>query len=195
MDHRFQIKFVHVLVTVMVAVVFGVVFKLWDGVYGAAKVLFPQSGQLTYGMWFMAPTFAFLLVRKPGAAIVASLTAASISALMSSTWGMQTVVYGFFQGLGAELVFAAFLYRRFGLGVAGLAGIAAALASFIIDLYYGYANYEMWMLIYKYSLRAVSSFVIAGAFAYYLVKALEKTGVTSLVQPVSPSEYASLKDQ
>lgn len=194
MEHRFQIKFVHVLVTVMVAVVFGVVFKLWDGVYGAAKVLFPQSGQLTYGMWFMAPVFAFLLVRKPGAALVASLTAASISALLSSTWGMQTVVYGFFQGLGAELVFAAFIYRRAGLGVAGLAGLAAALASFLIDLVYGYANYELWMLIYKYSLRGVSSFVIAGVFSYYLIKGLEKAGVTTLVQPASPSDYASLDD-
>jgi energy-coupling factor transport system permease protein len=186
------LKFSHILVTVMVALVFGVIFKLWDTVYGLAKPLFPQAGQLTYGMWFMAGPFAYLLIRKPGVALIASLAAASISALIASEWGLQTIVYGFFQGLAAELVFAAVRYRKNGLALAGVAGIASAAASFLIDLVYGYANYEAWMLILKYGLRVCSAFVFAGIFAYYLVRALEATGVTKLIRPVSEEDYASL---
>lgn len=186
------LKFTHILITVMVALVFGVIFKLWDSVYGIVKPLFPQAGQLTYGMWFMAGPFAYLLIRKPGVATLASVAAASISALLSSEWGLQTIVYGLFQGLAAELVFAAFRYRKTGLVIAGIAGIMSAAASFIIDLYYGYADYETWMLILKYGLRVVSAFVFAGIFAYYLVQALEATGVTKLIRPISKEEYSSL---
>ena len=186
------LKFSHILVTVMVALVFGVIFKLWDSVYGIVKPLFPQAGQLTYGMWFMAGPFAYLLLRKPGVALIASLAAASISALLSSEWGLQTIVYGFFQGLAAELVFTSVRYRKASLAVAGIAGILSAAASFLIDLVYGYANYETWVLILKYGLRVGSAFLFAGVFAYFLVRALEATGVTSSLRPASEEDYQSL---
>jgi len=186
------LKFSHILVTVMVALVFGVIFKLWDSVYGIVKPLFPQAGQLTYGMWFMAGPFAYLLLRKPGVALIASLAAASISALLSSEWGLQTIVYGFFQGLAAELVFTAVRYRKASLAIAGIAGIMSAAASFLIDLVYGYANYETWILILKYGLRVGSAFLFAGVFAYFLVRALEATGVTSSLRPASEEDYQSL---
>ncbi|MEF2244880.1 ECF transporter S component [Paenibacillus sp. IITD108] len=187
-----SLKFSHILVTVMVALVFGVIFKLWDSVYGIVKPLFPQAGQLTYGMWFMAGPFAYLLLRKPGVALIASLAAASISALLSSEWGLQTIVYGFFQGLAAELLFTAVRYKKAGLAVAGIAGIMSAAASFLIDLVYGYANYETWVLILKYGLRVGSAFLFAGVFAYFLVRALEATGVTSSLRPASEEDYQSL---
>ncbi|MGI2295731.1 ECF transporter S component [Paenibacillus sp. GXUN7292] len=187
-----SLKFSHILVTVMVALVFGVIFKLWDSVYGIVKPLFPQAGQLTYGMWFMAGPFAYLLLRKPGVALIASLAAASISALLSSEWGLQTIVYGFFQGLAAELIFTAVRYKKAGLAVAGIAGIMSAAASFLIDLVYGYANYETWVLILKYGLRVSSAFLFAGVFAYFLVRALEATGVTSSLRPASEEDYQSL---
>lgn len=186
------LKFSHILVTIMVALVFGVIFKLWDSVYGVVKPLFPQAGQLTYGMWFMAGPFAYLLLRKPGVALIASLAAASISALLSSEWGLQTIVYGFFQGLAAELIFTAVRYRKASLLLAGIAGIMSAAASFLIDLVYGYANYEAWVLILKYGLRVGSAFLFAGVFAYFLVRALEATGVTSSLRPASEEDYQSL---
>lgn len=186
------LKFSHILVTVMVALVFGVIFKLWDSVYGIVKPLFPQAGQLTYGMWFMAGPFAYLLLRKPGVALIASLAAASISALLSSEWGLQTIVYGFFQGLAAELIFTVVRYKKAGLAVAGIAGIMSAAGSFLIDLVYGYANYETWVLILKYGLRVGSAFLFAGVFAYFLVRALEATGVTSSLRPASEEDYQSL---
>lgn len=183
------LKFSDILITVMIALVFGVIFKLWDSVYSAVKPLFNQAGQLTYGMWFMAGPFAYLIIRKPGVALLASLAAANVSALLGSAWGLQTVIYGLVQGLAAELIFAGVRYRRSGLVIAGIAGIASAVGSYLVDLIYGYADYETWMLILKYGLRVVSAFLFAGVFAYYLVRALEATGVTKQIRPVAKEEY------
>ncbi|UHA75940.1 ECF transporter S component [Paenibacillus sp. 481] len=176
----------------MIGIVFGVIFKLWDSVYSMAKPLFPQAGQLTYGMWFMAGPFAYLLIRKPGVALLASLAAANLSALLGSAWGLETIVYGLVQGLAAELVFAAVRYRKYGLAIAGIAGIMSAAGSFLVDLGYSYANYETWVLVLKYGLRVVSAFLFAGVFAYALMKALEATGVTRSIRPASREDYASL---
>lgn len=186
------LKFTDILITVMIALVFGVIFKLWDSVYGVVKPLFNQAGQLTYGMWFMAGPFAYLIIRKPGVALLASLAAANVSALLGSAWGIQTLVYGLIQGLGAELIFAAFRYRRAGLIVAGIAGIASAGGSYLVDLGYGYTDYETWMLILKYGLRVVSAFLFAGVFAFYLVRAVEATGVTKLIRPIEKEEFDAL---
>lgn len=183
------LKFSDILITVMIALVFGVIFKLWDSVYSAVKPLFNQAGQLTYGMWFMAGPFAYLIIRKPGVALLASLAAANVSALLGSAWGLQTVIYGLVQGLAAELIFVGVRYRRSGLVIAGIAGIASAVGSYLVDLIYGYADYETWMLILKYGLRVVSAFLFAGVFAYYLVRALEATGVTKQIRPVAKEEY------
>ncbi|TCZ77391.1 thiamine ABC transporter permease [Paenibacillus albiflavus] len=188
------LKFSDILITVMVAIVFGLIYKFWGSVYGVVSPLFLKADQLTYGMWFIAGPIAFLLIRKPGVALLAELAASSVSALIGSEWGIQTFVYGIVQGLGCEIIFALFLYRNYSLIVAGVAGLMSGVGSFVVDLAYGYANYELWMLVYKYGLRMISSFVIAGVFAYLLVRALEKTGVTKLIRPVSKSEYASLND-
>lgn len=189
---RLALRFTDILITIMIALVFGVIFKLWDGVYSFAKPLFNQAHQLTYGMWFMAGPFAYLLLRKPGVAFLASFAAAYVSALLGSSWGLQTFVYGLVQGLAAELIILAFLYRKAGLVVAGLAGIASAVGSYLVDLAYGYANYEAWMLILKYGLRVISAFVFSGIFAYYLVRALEATGVTKSIRPVSKQDLDAL---
>ncbi|MDG0872090.1 ECF transporter S component [Paenibacillus thiaminolyticus] len=186
------LRFQDILITVMIGVVFGVIFKLWDSVYSIVKPLFPQAGQLTYGMWFMAGPFAYLLIRKPGVALIASLAAANLSALLGSAWGLETIVYGFVQGLAAELVFALARYRRGGMAIAGAAGIMSAAGSFLVDLGYGYADYETWVLVLKYGLRVISAFTFAGIFAYFLMRALEATGVTKSIRPVAKEEYAAL---
>lgn len=188
------LKFTDILVTVMIALVFGVIFKLWDSVYGVVSPLFFQADELVYGMWFMAGPFAYLLIRKPGVALLASLAAANVSALLGSAWGLPTIIYGFAQGLGAELVFMAVRYRKWGLALAGLAGIFSGIGSFVVDAFYGYANYEFWLLIIKYGLRAISSFLFCGIFAYYIVKALEATGVTKLIRPVTKEDMDALNE-
>lgn len=138
----------------------------------------------------MVAPFAFLLIRKPGIALISSVAAAGLSAFIGH--GIQVLVYGFVQGLAAELLFAGLRYQKFGIVAAGLAGVASCLGSFILDLYYGYAELELWALIVKYGLRTISAFLFTGVIAYYIVRSLEATGVTNLIRPVSQEEYSAL---
>ncbi|MDQ0090781.1 energy-coupling factor transport system substrate-specific component [Paenibacillus anaericanus] len=189
------LKLSDLLVTILISIVLGVVYHFWGSVYNLFSPLFPQADEIVYGMWFLAPTLVFLLIRKPGVALIAEIAAAHVAILFGSEWGIQLVMYGVLQGLGAELVFAAFRYRKFSGAVAALAGIGAAVGSLIPDIYYGYvADYETWLLIAKYAMRALSSAVIAGYLAFALAKAVEATGVTNLLRPVADKDYAALND-
>lgn len=187
-----KLKFSDILITIMIGVVFGILIKFWSDLYTVVKPILPLGRQLLYGMWFMVGPFAYLLIRKPGVALLASLSAAGLSAILGD--GVQTLMYGLVQGLGAELIFASFRYRKFNLFVAGIAGIASTFAGFFLDWFYGYANLELWAITTKYGLRVISAFVFTGIFAFYIVRALEATGVTHSIRPVAKEEYDLLND-
>lgn len=182
-----------ILVTVLISLVFGVVYHFWASVYNLFKPF--QADELLYGMWFAAATLAFLLIRKPGVAIVAEVAAAHVEVLFGSGWGLSLLMYGLIQGLGAELVFAAFRYRNYSGWVAAGAGALAALGSMVLDFYYSYTDdLESWLFLAKYGMRVLSGAVIAGLLMLLLAKALERTGVTSLLRPASSKDYEALDD-
>jgi len=182
-----------ILVTIVVSVVFGIVYKIWGPMYDVVKPLGLHAEQTVYGMWFIAGTFAFLLIRKPGVAILAEVAASAVSAFLGSEWGISTLWYGLAQGAGAEIFFLLFLYRRSGIVVLSLAALGAALASLILDFGYGYIDeLSAWSYTLLIVLRLFGSVLIAGVFAYFLAQALEKTGVTKLLRPVSKQDLESL---
>lgn len=190
-----KLRLTDILVTIVIAIVFGIVYKLWSPVYYAVKPFGMQLDQLLYGMWFIAATVAFLIIRKPGVALIAEIGAASAEFVTGSEWGLTVLVSGILQGLFAELVFAAFRYRKFNVGVASLAAIASSIASLIMDLYFSYIDdLSAWNLTLMLTFRTIGSIIIAGVFAYYLVKALELTGVTNLLRPVSKADYDALEE-
>ena len=80
-----------ILVTIVISVVFGVVYKIWGPMYDVVKPLGLHAEQTVYGMWFIAGTFAFLLIRKPGVAILAEVAASAVSAFLGSEWGISTL--------------------------------------------------------------------------------------------------------
>lgn len=188
-----KLRLTDILVTIVIAVVFGVIYKIWGPTYDLMKPFGVHAEQMIYGMWFMAGTFAFLVIRKPGVAILAEVAASTVSAFLGSEWGMSTLVYGLLQGLGAEIFFAAFLYRKTNLPVSCLAAIGAGLASLILDYQYGYIeSLSTWNYTLFIGFRLIGSVVIAGVFAYYLAKALELTGVTRTLRPASKQDYEAL---
>jgi energy-coupling factor transport system substrate-specific component len=184
------LKLTDILITIVIAAVFGVIYRVWGPMYDILKPFGLHAEQLSYGMWFMAATFAFLVIRKPGVALLAEVAAATIEALFGGSWGVSTLVYGLLQGLGAELIFALFLYRRANVGVTILASFASAVLSLLVDYYYGYIDQlTFWNYCLFIGLRLLGSALIAGVFAYYLAGALARTGVLSLIRPVSKKDY------
>ena len=190
-----RLKLSDILVTVVIAVVFGIVYRIWGPVYDLVKFVGLQAEQLTYGMWFIAATVAFLIIRKPGVALLAEVAAATAEMVIGSSYGLESLTYGILQGLGAELAFAAFAYRSYSLFAACLAGLGSGLGSIAMDWYKGYlADLQDWNLTLYIVFRLISSIGISGIAAYYLVKALEATGVTRSVRPVTPEDRRSLTD-
>jgi len=187
------LKLVDILTTVVIAIVFGIVYKLWGPFYYFVKPFGLHLDQLIYGMWFIAATIAFLIIRKPGVALLAEVAAASGEFITGSEWGLEVLIYGFVQGLFAELVFAAFRYKRFDILAVSLAAVGSTIGSLIMDFYKGYIEeLAVWNLTLFIGARLIGAIIISGFFAYYLVKALEATGVTQLVRPASKEDYDAL---
>ncbi|WP_237559359.1 ECF transporter S component [Corynebacterium pilosum] len=174
-------RVIDIVTAAVLAVACGLIFWLWNLVgyagFTALNIFTPGFGGLVAGMWFLGGVLGGLVIRKPGAALFVELVAAIVSALLGSQWGVETLYSGIAQGLGAELVFAAFAYRRFTLPVAALAGIGSAIGAFLLELFTS-ANLAKTLefnLIYL-SCLAVSGAVLAGILGHILVKALAQTG-------------------
>ncbi|WP_160033943.1 ECF transporter S component [Paenibacillus sp. An7] len=182
-----------ILVTIVLAVAFGIIYKIWGPTYDLVKPFGLHAEQMIYGMWFMAGTFAFLVIRKPGVALLAEIAASTVSAFLGSEWGISTLIYGAVQGLGAELMFALFLYRKVNVWITSLAAIGSAAGSLILDFGYGYIDsLQTWSYALLIGLRLAGSIVLAGIVAYSLYKALELTGVTKSLRKTTKEDMEAL---
>lgn len=181
MRSRLQWRVIDIVTAAVLAVACGLIFWLWNSIgyagFTALDALTPGFGGLFVGVWLLGGVLGGLIIRKPGAALFVEVVAASVSAVLGSQWGIETLYSGIAQGLGAELIFAAFAYKRFGLPVAVLSGIGAAVGAFVLELFTS-ANLARTLefnLIYL-SCLVVSGAILAGLLSHILVKALARTG-------------------
>ncbi len=172
------------LVTITtLGVAFGVIFwgwgKLYEPLSGLAVFSFPPSSGLLGGPWLIAGVVGGLIIRKPGAAFATEFVAAAVSTFIvgGTQWGFSVFASGFWQGLGAEVIFLLFFYRRFGLAFAALAGAMAAAVESVYEWNSYWTDWDMGYKLAHLGFFAVSGAVIAGAGGFYLVKALAKAGV------------------
>ena len=128
-----------IVVAAVIGVAFGVAFVVGGGIWAALGGLGPLQNVL-YGFWLLPAIVAPLIIRKPGAAFFAEVVAASLSALLGSTWGVDTLLSGIMQGAAAELVFALTRYRSYAFPTLAAAGLAASAAAFVHDLYFYYSG-------------------------------------------------------
>jgi len=173
-------RVVDIVLAAALGVAFGAVFQAWNLLWvaaGAAFVAFPPLEGVIYGVWLLPAVLVPLIIRRPGAAILAETVAAIASALFGAPWGLLTIVYGLMQGGAAELVFAIGLYRRWGLPTALLAGAAAGTAAALLDLVLYYPDWApIWQATYA-ALVIPSAGIVAGLGGWALVRALVRTGV------------------
>ena len=174
-------RIVDIVVASVLGVACGFVFLVWNTVgyawFEAMDALTPGLGGIATGIWLIGGVIGGLIIRKPGAALYVELLAAIVSAVLGSQWGPSTVYSGIAQGIGMEIVLAIFLYRRFGLGIAMLGGMAAGWGAFVLELFTSgnLGKTLQFNLIYLVTL-SISGAVLAGAVGYVVVNALAKTG-------------------
>ncbi|MDO4918220.1 ECF transporter S component [Kocuria sp.] len=174
-------RVVDIVVAAVLSAVCAVVFWLWSNllspVVSAGTVAYPPTAGLIVGGWLVAGTLGALIIRKPGAALFCELLAAVLEMFLGTHAGWLVVLSGVVQGLGVELVFLATGYRRFGLGVATVAGAVSGLFLGVSeDIMYNYEWATDQKVVYAV-LTTLSGAVIAGALMWLVVRALQATGV------------------
>jgi energy-coupling factor transport system substrate-specific component len=171
---------VDIVVAAAIAIAFGVVFWAWNQVWAAATPAFvaiPPAQNILYGVWLVPAVLAGLIIRKPGAALFTEIVAASVSAILGSQWGLDAVVSGALQGLGAEIVFLLAGYSRWTIAVALIAAAGTALAAWVHDtpLYYADVGLSAQLVILAFMVG--SAILIAGVGSWLLMRSLVQTGV------------------
>ncbi|HEU4543150.1 MAG TPA: ECF transporter S component [Jiangellaceae bacterium] len=173
-------RIVDIVVASVLGVAFGVLFAAWNNFVWptiSAPLSATPATPLLAGVWLLPAVVGALVIRKPGAAFYTELLAATVSMFFGSAWGLSVFMSGVWQGLGAELVFAAFAYRRWGLGAALLAGGGAGVAMGVYETIVYYPEFDVpWKAAYIGSAIA-TGIVVAGGLGWLLVRSLARTGV------------------
>ena len=171
---------VDIVVAAAIAIAFGVVFWAWNQVWAAATPAFvaiPPAQNILYGVWLVPAVLGGLIIRKPGAALFTELVAASVSAILGSQWGLDTLLSGALQGLGAEIVFLVVGYRRWTIAIALIAAVGTAIAAWIHDTPLYYADIGLGPQLVILVFMVVSAIIIAGIGSWLLMRSLVQTGV------------------
>ena len=178
---RMSWRVVDIVTASVLAMVCGVVFWIWSNavhpVVELATVGFPPALGLMAGGWLFAGVLGGLVIRKPGAALYCEVVAAAVSALLVTQFGATVLLSGLIQGLGAELVFLLFAYRRFGPIVTMIAGAGAGVfLSVSENVMYNFAWSMPFQVVYAV-LAVVSGVVLAGVVPWAMTRGLVRTGV------------------
>jgi energy-coupling factor transport system substrate-specific component len=175
-----------IVVAALIAVAGGVIFWAWSQganlISTPVNAVYPPLSGLYAGGWMIPAVLGMLIIRKPGAALFCETVAATGELIMGSQYGTTVLISGVLQGLGAELVFAALLYRKFNLPASLLAGAGAGLFCGLNDSFAPGG----WTIAYTAGDKlayilfcAISGAVIAGALSWIATRGLARTGVLS----------------
>ena len=171
----------------VLAVAFGVVFWGWDTfLYPLflAGVVFPPAQSLALGVWLLPAVVGGLIVRRPGAALYTELIAAAVEMLLGNQWGTGVLISAVLQGLGVEIAFALFAWRRYGPLLAMLAGALAAALELVAYEWWTYmAAYDFGWKVLALGFAVSSGVLIAGLGGWLLVRALAAAGALGPFPP------------
>jgi energy-coupling factor transport system substrate-specific component len=179
---------VDLITAAMLAVAFGVMFWGFDTfiypILSTVTAGFPPVGELMLGVWLVPAVVAALVIRRPGAALFTELVAANIELFLGNRWGAAVLLSAVLQGLGVELALAIFRHRRFGVTVAVLGGVLAAVFEIVFYEWNSYvAEYSIaWNVIYLVC-GMVSGALVAGVGGWALVRALARAGALNAFPP------------
>jgi energy-coupling factor transport system substrate-specific component len=179
---KYRWRVVDIVVASVIGVASGIIFWAWGLAYGPLSAAFAATPGLTAllgGGWLFAAVLGALIVRKPGAAIYTELVAATVSALIGSQWGFGTLVSGLVQGVGAEIIFALFLYANWSVFTSVLAGAGAAVAMSINDLLVWYPGMDTLFQVTYVVSAIISGVLLAGLVPWFIMKGLARAGALS----------------
>ncbi|RNA68639.1 ECF transporter S component [Alteribacter keqinensis] len=182
MSHAWKLR--EIVLMSILGVVFGVIYLMFyffgQGLRNvlAPFGLGPFGYEVIFGIWFIVSIITAYVIRKPGAALISETIAATIQVLIGSPAGPRLIVSGLIQGLGAEVVFAATRWKNYNLSVLVLAGVSAAIFSFVWGWFIsGFAALSTSMVLAMFIVRCISGALLAGLLGKWISDQLANTGV------------------
>lgn len=147
----------------------------------------PYAAAIVAANFYMWGVVACHLVRKPLSGTISMTLGGIVEILLGNPFGLPVLLFNFWEGLGPDIAYGVFRYRRYNLGVAIFGGILAA----VFGLFYGwyYFGFEQLPLItfIIYIAFVVLGGVVGGVVGYYIGVAAEKLGV----KPPAPATIES----
>ena len=157
-------RVVDIVVAAIIAVASGVIFWGWDIVCAAPLAIFgavtPGFEGLLNAFWLFAETLA-----------------AALELTMGNQWGVGgSLIVGIMQGIGAEIGFAIFAYKKWNMlttAVSGaLAGVGCGIYYWVMNPAWGVLRSSIYL-----GTSIVSGALLAGVVMYLLHRAIAQTGV------------------
>lgn len=167
-----------IVVAVVLGVVFGVLNSPFGTVYQAFQAAFGPVGANIFGVFNISQVLAMYIIRKPGIAFINMMVNGLVQFLSGNPAGAITLGWGFTQGLGAELVFLAFRYRRFDWLACFLAGGLGAntLSNVWTYTIYGFIGGSWQIMLAGTLLGIVTYGIMSGLVAWGLGRLLKQLG-------------------
>ena len=161
----------------VIAVVFGAIYWAWLAPYIWVEGLAAQPGaELFFAVWFTSGLLGGYILRRPGAALLAETLTAAAEVLIGAPAGPILLITGMMEALGAELVFAATGYRRWGWSTMLIAGVAAAVVAIPWNWFrLGYFALDPTLLVALLGVRLIAG-ALAGGAAKLLGDVIAATG-------------------
>ncbi|MCU9593826.1 ECF transporter S component [Caldibacillus thermolactis] len=182
-------KMKEIVLAVILSVICGVIYLGWSTLWiPISAVIGPVGASFMFGIWVIASPIVAYIIRKPGAAFVAEVTAAAVELFTGSHFGLAALLVGLFQGIGSEIAFAIFRYKRYNLFTLMLSGALAAVFGMIYNLLAkGFGYYSTEVLLTTLGIHIISGMILGGWLAKVVVDTLAKTGVLE--------QYAIMKEK
>lgn len=97
--------------------------------------------------------------------------------LTGSHFGLSALLVGVFQGIGAEIAFALFRYKKYNLSVLMFSGAVAGIFNIIYGIVAnGFAYYTATALVATLVINIISGMLLGGLLGKLIVDAIAKTG-------------------
>jgi energy-coupling factor transport system substrate-specific component len=138
----------------------------------------PILTSITLGLYSISGVLAGYIIRKPGAAFFTLTLSGVVQVLSGNPNGLISLVATTTDGLGAELGYALFRYKRYDWASTALCGLFTIPIWFIVAAFwFGYIKWGWTILLIAFAVRCLSGVVLCGWLSKAIGDLLNKTGI------------------
>lgn len=148
-----------------------------------------------FSSFIIAPGFyvwgilAAYLVRKPGSGTISMVLGGVVEILAGNPFGVPVLLFNFWEGLGPDIAYGIFRYKKYNLFVAILGGLLASYFGVFYGWYYfGLSEVGVLALLGVLASDTVGG-IVAGVVGHYLAVGLERLGVKTTREAIVEPAY------